>query len=99
MGITYDNQPLLGVQLGASSSWSGCPCFTQVSIAAVNVTPGPNSFGITTANNSRKSFHSREGTNVPQLVVTYTLPSTDPVIVAAGDIAGGWTQDEATAQV
>jgi hypothetical protein len=26
-------------------------------------------------------------------------PSADPVIVAAGDIAGGWTQDEATAQL
>ncbi|HEX8702284.1 MAG TPA: Calx-beta domain-containing protein, partial [Myxococcaceae bacterium] len=26
-------------------------------------------------------------------------PTADPVIVAAGDIAGGWTQDEATAQV
>jgi hypothetical protein len=36
---------------------------------------------------------------VPQLVVTYTLPSADPVIVAAGDITGGWEEDEATARV
>ncbi len=98
-GITYDNQPTLGALLGTSGAWYGCPCVTQVSIAAANLTHGLNSFAITTATNSHKSFHSREGTNVPQLVVTYTLPSADPVIVAAGDIAGGWTEDEATARV
>ncbi len=73
--ITYNNQPALGTQLGSSGSWSGCPCFTQVSIPAAILTPGLNSFGLVTANNAAKVFHSREGTNVPQLVVTYTRPS------------------------
>jgi len=96
--ITYNNQPVLGAQLGSSGSWSGCPCFTQASIAAANVTLGLNSFGLTTESDNRKSFHSREGANAPRLVVTYTRPA-DPVIVAAGDIAGAWTEDEATARV
>jgi len=74
-GITYNNQPALGAQLGSSGSWSGCPCFTQASIPAANLTQGLNSFGLTTTSTTSKSFHSREGTNVPQLVVTYTLPS------------------------
>jgi hypothetical protein len=101
LAITYNNQPALGVPLGTSSPWSGCPCYTQISLAAAVVTPGLNSFAITPTANSSSVFHSREGMNAPQLVVTYTYepPSADPVIVAAGDIAGPWTQDEDTAKV
>jgi hypothetical protein len=100
--ITYDNQPALGAPLGSVGSWSGCPCYTQVSFSAANVTLGLNSFGLVPTGNARRVFSSREGTNAPQLVVTYTLPplpGADPVIVAAGDIAGPWTQDEDTARV
>jgi len=98
--ITYDTQPALGTQLGSSGSWAGCPCFTQVSIPAQHVTQGLNSFAVVTTQKASLMFHSREGTNAPRLVVTYTLaPVNDPVIVAAGDIAGGWTEDEATARV
>ncbi|HLK99073.1 MAG TPA: Calx-beta domain-containing protein [Myxococcaceae bacterium] len=77
--ITYDTQPALGAQLGVSGPWAGCPCFTQVSIAGAHLTQGLNSFGIVTTHKSHQVFHSREGTNVPQLVVTYT-PAPLPAV-------------------
>jgi hypothetical protein len=99
--ITYNNQPALGAPLGSSSGWLGCPCYTQISIPAANLTPGLNSFAITPMANASRVFQSREGTNAPQLEVTYTLapPTADPVVVAVGDIAGPWAEDEYTARI
>jgi hypothetical protein len=96
-GITYAKAPAFGALVGSSGGWSTTG-YTAVTIPAQYLHTGLNSFGASTTSTTSKSFHSREATNKPQLVVTFSQPApepppppppppgTDPVIMAAGDI-------------
>jgi calcineurin-like phosphoesterase family protein len=95
-GITYTKAPSLGALAGSSSGWATTG-YKAVTIPAQYVHTGLTSLGAATTSTTAKSFHSREATNKPQLVVTFSPPAPDPppppppsgydpVIMAAGDI-------------
>ena len=101
--LTYDNAPPFGVHLGDSGAWGSSAGYVAITLPAGAIVTGLNSLGTSTASKHKLAFNSREATNKPQLVVTYTTttaapspsptptpapaPSGDPVVAAAGDIA------------
>jgi hypothetical protein len=69
--ITFNSAPPVGAALGSSGGWSTTG-YKSIALSAGYVHAGLNSIEIETSSTTNKSFHSREGANRPQLVVTYT---------------------------
>ncbi len=100
-GVTWNNQPAIdGPTRGSLGSVSRNTWYT-IDVTAAITGNGTYSFAMTSANNDGAYYDSREtGATSPQLVVTTGTPSTDPVLVGAGDIAScSSTGDEATANL
>ena len=70
--ITYSNAPALGAQIANSGGWSTTG-YKDATLPTSAVTPGLNTFGLTTTSSYAKSFNSREAANKPQLTIDYTF--------------------------
>jgi Calx-beta domain/Glycosyl hydrolase family 99/Calcineurin-like phosphoesterase len=82
--ITYANAPTsLSGPLANPGGWTACG-WTQAQLPPGSLptiglnTDGLNSYVVTTPSSSHKEVHSRENANSPELVVTYTPPSSPP---------------------
>ncbi len=85
-GITYNNRPQLGT-LVAQSGALAAGTWISIDVTPYVQSNGTYSFALTTGSTAVRLFDSREGANPPYLEVTASAPSSDPVIVAAGDVA------------
>jgi beta-mannanase len=104
--LTFNNAPALGLALGSSGPWSTTG-YKGVALPAGALKLGPNSFAATTTSSSAKTFSSREGTQKPQLVVDYSLPTTSsspappqapshgPAVPASGAYFGAYANPDA----
>lgn len=99
-GTTWNNQPAIdGATLGTIGAVSADGWY-EVDVTAVVSGNGAYSFGATSANADGAYYDTREsGADAPQLVLTTgsDVPSGDPVLVGAGDIANSGSGDSATA--
>ena len=99
--VTYNSQPAIdGATLGTLGSVARNTWYT-VDVTSAVTGNGTFSFGMTSSSTNDARYDSREtGANSPQLIVDTGVPSGDPVLVGAGDIAScSSTGDEATANL
>jgi hypothetical protein len=98
--VTWDNKPAIGATLGNLGSVSRNTWY-EIDVTSAVTGNDTYSFGVTSPSTNDAIYDSREtGANAPQLVVTTGVPSNDPVLVGAGDIAScSSTGDEATANL
>ena len=73
--LTYGNAPAFGSQLAWSGAWSTAG-YRDVVLPASAIANGANSLGLSNTSTYYKPFDSREGTNKPQLLVGYTVPTS-----------------------
>jgi Calx-beta domain-containing protein/glycosyl hydrolase family 99 len=85
--ITYANAPTsFSSPLANPPGWSSCT-WTQADLPSGSLpTRGLNSYVVTTPSSSHREFHSRENTNDPQLVVTYTTPTPSLPALSITDV-------------
>ncbi|WP_374967716.1 DNRLRE domain-containing protein [Terrabacter sp. BE26] len=86
-GITYNNRPALGT-LVANSGALTAGTWISIDVTKYVQSNGTYSFALTTGATAVRLFDSRESANAPYLEVTAGAPpSSDPVVVGAGDVA------------
>ncbi|MBM7857214.1 CBM96 family carbohydrate-binding protein [Lentzea nigeriaca] len=88
-GVTYNNAPPIGAQLGSSGALTA-GTWVSYDVTSKVTANGLYSFALTTASTSSRTFDSREGTNKPEIVFEAAPPPPppgSPVVVAAGDAA------------
>lgn len=85
-GITYNNRPALGT-LVAQSGALAAGTWISIDVTPYVQSNGTYSFALTTGSTAVRLFDSREAANAPHLEVTASAPSSDPVVVGAGDVA------------
>lgn len=78
-GIKWSNKPGLGAQLGSSGAISA-NSWTEVNVTAGTTAGQLNSFAVSGLSGSDLHYHSKEGTNDPQLVLTVTAPPSAPTV-------------------
>jgi hypothetical protein len=85
--VTWSTAPVYGLRTDNSPAVAAGP--VEWDLSSYISGNGVYSVILTQASSTQTSFSSRETANPPQLELTYTtgLPSSDPVIIAAGDIA------------
>ena len=66
--LTYNNAPVFGSAISASSPFSGGQ-WTTVDITSVITGNGTYNLALTTASSTAISLASREGANAPQLII------------------------------
>jgi hypothetical protein len=83
--INYANAPTnFSAPLAGPGGWSACT-WTQADLPSGALPAiGLNSYVVTTTSSSHKEFHSRENTNDPQLMVTYTQSAPS---LSIGDVS------------
>jgi hypothetical protein len=84
--ITYGTAPAIGAQLGTTGALTA-GTWASVDVSAKVTGNGTYSFALTTGTTSARLFDSREAANPPQLVLETSPTSSDPVVVAGGDVA------------
>jgi hypothetical protein len=81
--LVYSNAPAIGAQV-ASIAAPAAGTWHEVDVRSKVAGNGTFSFALTAGATAARLFDSKEGANPPQLVVE---TSTDPVVVASGDVA------------
>jgi acid phosphatase type 7 len=86
-GVRWSNAPVYGLRTDNSPAVTAGP--VEWDLSSYVSGNGVYSVILTQASSTQTSFRSRESAHPPELELTYTTagPSSDPVIVAAGDIA------------
>lgn len=86
-GVNWSNAPVYGLRTDNSPAVAAGP--VEWDLSSYVSGNGVYSVILTQASSTQTSFRSRQSTQPPALELTYTtgVPSSDPVIVAAGDIA------------
>jgi hypothetical protein len=90
--VTYENAPAMGARLGTSGSWSSTG-YLDIPLTPGGIEVGWNTLALTTTSSGSKSFDSREGANVPELVVTYSLSGLAPAVPSTGAYFGAYVGD------
>lgn len=86
-GLTYSNRPTVGTQVGSTGGWSAAG-WRSAALPATSVYSGTVAFAVLANNDYVKAFSSREGTNPPELEVTYTTGTVaDPAPNCIGEPA------------
>jgi hypothetical protein len=111
-GITWNNAPVIGGTALSSRSASTSGTWLEFGLGSAVTANGTYSFGLKKGKADAVSYSSREATNKPKLVVTFsseatatataqpTTTSGSAVLVGAGDIAScSNSNDEATAKL
>ena len=86
-GVKWSNAPVYGLRTDNSPAVTAGP--VEWDLSSYVSGNGVYSVILTQASSTQTSFRSSESAQPPELELTYTtgVPSSDPVIVAAGDIA------------
>ena len=110
-GITWNNAPAIGGTALSSRSPSTGGTWVEFGLGSTVAADGTYSFGLKNAKGSAASYSSREATNKPRLIVTFssstatssatpTASAGSVVLVGAGDISTcSNSNDEATAKL
>jgi acid phosphatase type 7 len=85
--LAWSNAPVYGLRTDNSPAVAAGP--VEWDLSSYVSGNGVYSVVLTQASSTQTTFSSREGATPPRLELTYTTgsPSTDPVVIAAGDVA------------
>ena len=90
-GITYDTAPSTGTQLGSSGAITS-GTWTTVDVTSYITGDGAYNFAFSTTSSTNISFSSREGANVPELVIVTSDGATNtPTATSTPTNTGGST--------